>query len=476
MKTKRLLAAFIPGLILTGLLILAFIHPPAVRAASFVVEQMADDADAHDANPGDGICADTFNTCTLRAAIEEANALAGWDTITFSSAMTITIDANVGALPDITDQLTIDASSVWDTANNRPGVVLDGNNPGYITGLVLRANGNQILGLYIRRFDIGLHVFSASNNIGGVGAGQRNVISGNTSAGISLNGAGVTNNSVSGNYIGVTPGGDAKEPNNVGIAILNGASNNLVGGVPSAYGNLIAGNTEQGVTIGGTGTDDNQVLSNIIGGSAALGNGKNGVYMHTNTGGTMIGGSGYGNTIAGNGQQGILIYDITGTTMVQFNTIKENSQGGIVSWGDGLRVIGNSIYNNTGSGIAVVGATGNSLSQNSIYDNSGQGIELLSGGNGGLSAPVIITATQSSAAGTACASCWVEVFSDNADEGKVYEGMTAVDGNGNWSLAGPFTGPNLTATVENISTGNTSAFSAPKAVPYQLFLPAVLKP
>jgi len=37
--------------------------------------------DAGDATPADGICATTGNVCTLRAAIEEANALPGCGTI-----------------------------------------------------------------------------------------------------------------------------------------------------------------------------------------------------------------------------------------------------------------------------------------------------------------------------------------------------------------------------------------------------------
>ncbi|MBI4367611.1 MAG: CSLREA domain-containing protein [Deltaproteobacteria bacterium] len=37
--------------------------------------------DAPDIVPGDGICADVTGQCTLRAAIQESNALAGDDTI-----------------------------------------------------------------------------------------------------------------------------------------------------------------------------------------------------------------------------------------------------------------------------------------------------------------------------------------------------------------------------------------------------------
>lgn len=47
-------------------------------AATFVVDSTADSVDAH---PGDGVCADANGACTLRAAVMEANALAGPDTI-----------------------------------------------------------------------------------------------------------------------------------------------------------------------------------------------------------------------------------------------------------------------------------------------------------------------------------------------------------------------------------------------------------
>jgi uncharacterized repeat protein (TIGR01451 family) len=51
---------------------------PEAHAATFDVN---DTGDVGDANPGDGVCDDGSGKCTLRAAIEEANALAGSDTI-----------------------------------------------------------------------------------------------------------------------------------------------------------------------------------------------------------------------------------------------------------------------------------------------------------------------------------------------------------------------------------------------------------
>lgn len=59
-----------------GVAISAFALPAG--AATFVVNSTADSVDA---NPGDGVCADSGGNCTLRAAVMEANALAGADTI-----------------------------------------------------------------------------------------------------------------------------------------------------------------------------------------------------------------------------------------------------------------------------------------------------------------------------------------------------------------------------------------------------------
>src|SRR5882762_10955183 len=48
---------------------------PVVFAASFTVNTQSD---THDVNPGDGQCADADGNCSLRAAIEESNALPGF--------------------------------------------------------------------------------------------------------------------------------------------------------------------------------------------------------------------------------------------------------------------------------------------------------------------------------------------------------------------------------------------------------------
>lgn len=53
----------------------------ATTVASAATFRVDDTADAVDASPGDGICATAGGTCTLRAAVQEANALAGADRI-----------------------------------------------------------------------------------------------------------------------------------------------------------------------------------------------------------------------------------------------------------------------------------------------------------------------------------------------------------------------------------------------------------
>jgi hypothetical protein len=70
----------------------------------------------------------------------------------------------------------------------------------------------------------------------------------------------------------------------------------------------------------------------------------------------------------------------------------------------------------------------------------------------------------------------VEVFSDAEGEGRVYEGSTVADASGTFifSKGSPLAGPYLTATVTD-SVGNTSAFSLPRLIGHELYLPVVMK-
>ncbi len=67
-------------------------------------------ADAPDANAGDGVCATALGECTLRAAVQEADAIAGEDTITFSvSAVTLDSTIYVNSSVQILGNATVDS-------------------------------------------------------------------------------------------------------------------------------------------------------------------------------------------------------------------------------------------------------------------------------------------------------------------------------------------------------------------------------
>jgi parallel beta-helix repeat protein len=450
-----------------------------VRAAGFVVNANFDDSDAHDANPGDCLCADTWGWCTLRAAVEEANHCPGADTITFQGGMTIYVDASLGSWP-LYETVVIDASSVWDAVNNAPGVTINGGGASF-AALYVDGGSCQIYGLYITNFaGDGILVVSAANWIGGTGAGQRNVLSGNDT-GISLYSGSAQNNILHNNYIGLTPAGNAKNPNSTGLYIGNGAADNIVGGSDAAHANYIAGNTYDGVLIEGTGTDNNWLGGNVIGLatdlSTDLGNGAWGIRIRNWAANTVIGGAkSSGNVISYSAYSGIHVEEASGT-QITYNLISSNGSDGIdITDSTGCVVSNNLIGFNTLNGVRVVGAlaAGNLIWPNSIFGNGSKGIYLQSGGNMGIAAPVISHATHGAAWGMACGGCSIALYSDAADEGQVYHGLAVADSAGNWTYSGLLYGPYVTATAID-GSGNTSEFSVPYEPTFQVCLPIVMK-
>ena len=450
------------------------------RGAGFVVVSNADDQWAHDVNPGDCDCGNTWDDCTLRAAIEEANACPGADTITFQTAMDIYLDTNEGALPQINEALTIDASSVW--AGDGPGVTIYGQNNNS-WGLGIGADSCQIYGLYITGFKgSAIYVFSASNTIGGSGAGQRNVLSGN-STGLTLIGSSAQFNAVRNNYLGLTPAGNTKNPNGTGLIVAGGASDNTVGGDHASQGNFISGNDGNGVRIQGAGSDGNRLANNAIGLGADkvtdLGNAGYGVWVDDGPINTVIGGAeGWGNLIVYNGNNGVTVSDASSYTQISYNLIGSNDQDGVSIYDTpGCLIQNNLINGNQIAGVRVDGAAaaGNLIWPNSITGSGFKGIRLQDGGNMNIAAPTITKATSLGASGSgACANCLVAVYSDSGNQGQVYHGIATANGAGQWSYTGLLVGPNITATTID-GSGNTSEFSAPRIVVPAVFLPLVVR-
>ncbi len=261
----------------------------------------------------------------------------------------------------------------------------------------------------------GVTVSSGTWTIGGPGAGQGNLISGNTGHGIDLHGCSCM---IQGNLIGTNATGSAALPNGAGIVMENTAG--TIGGTSAGEGNIISGNLGAGITVGATSYPSPlSIVGNRIGTKAtggALGNGGDGILVQASNPPTEIG---------------------TAASAAAANVIANN-------YGAGVYVLGNHV----------------AIRRNSIYDNAGAGISLAVGANASIVAPVI--SSVSPVSGTVCANCTVNIYSDSATEGRTYEGSATADGAGHWSFSGSPGGPNVTATAtQTLAQGDvTSEFSA----------------
>src|ERR671915_521416 len=121
-------SAYLRHLVLAvvALALIAFLVARAVVFASLAQFSVDSTADARDASVGDGVCRTVAGACTLRAAIQEANARPGADeiqlpggTYTLGIAGQNQNDATSGDL-DITDSVTITGSGAGTT-------IVDGN-------------------------------------------------------------------------------------------------------------------------------------------------------------------------------------------------------------------------------------------------------------------------------------------------------------------------------------------------------------
>lgn len=193
-------------------------------------------ADVDPMTPGD--------QCSLRAALEEANATPEADTIVFDLPAAPAVLLSVtSALPTITAPIVIDAST-------QPGVriVLDGSAlAGGQSGLVIATGPSIVHGLVVQRFP---------------------------GAGIELIGGGghvIENCRIGVDYTGTTSDPDATpgsgdELGNLGPGILiNDSADNLIGDPAGQLGNVIGGNGSAGIAVFGPGSTGTEIHGNAIG-------------------------------------------------------------------------------------------------------------------------------------------------------------------------------------------------------------------
>jgi len=193
---------------------------------------------------------------------------------------------------------------------------------------------------------------ASSNTVGGTNAttpggscgGACNVISGNGTAGVSLQSlqSGASDSVVQGNFIGTDVSGTHRLGNDLGVFIFD-ASNNTVGGTTPGARNLISGNQENGIFIRGLQSvaTGNQLQGNFIGtqtdGTSPLGNSSHGILIGTSASNNTIGApaGGSGNTVAFNAGAGVSVESGTGNAILS-NFIFSNAELGIDLGSDGV--------------------------------------------------------------------------------------------------------------------------------------------
>lgn len=403
--------------------------------ATFTVNSTLDLADP---NTGDGRCdallGDIFpgDQCTLRAAIQQANASAGADVIDFDIASGHQTIALATPLPAIIDPVTIDGTT--QPANSgplslpcilvsgHPCIELNGAGAGLGAGIRIISGSSTVRGLVINRFHgnaielvgggsnavernfigtdetgfenlgnagSGVFVSSPLNRIGGVGTAS-NVIASNDT-GVRLDGIGAGGNTIVGNRIGTNADGSRALGNDFGVFLSSGANGNVIGGTAADEGNLISGNRIAGVWIEGASNAlrsfNNRLLGNLIGVDAAatfsIANGtgsisadRGGVIIK-GTGPNSVGGTSAGarNVISGNAGVGVGIAAAAFSYSGPGNLVEGNRIG---TDGDGKSALGNST-----AGIEILGMSNNTIQENLISANGEDGVRILNGGSTG---------------------------------------------------------------------------------------------
>ena len=230
------------------------------------------------------------------------------------------------------------------SANKLSGVLITTNSIGNLVQgnfVGVDVTGTNALG----NLADGVTIDSASSNtVGGITTGARNVISGNTKYGIQVFRAAATGNVIQGNYVGANATGKSALANKWSGVLIYQASGNTIGGTQSGAGNVISGNTTNGIFLISTGAGGNLVQGNYIGtaagGTNALGNTRAGIGLSDAPGNTIGGAvAGAGNVVSGNGDQGMYLIG-TGTTgnVIQGNKIGTDVNGtaGVGNWTIGI--------------------------------------------------------------------------------------------------------------------------------------------
>ncbi len=343
-------------------------------------------------------------TGSLRAAITAVNGRpAGTsNVVTFSVNGAIVL---ASALPPIAAEVKIDGTTA----------------PGYAgTGPVIEINANGNSGLIFAAGSSGSQLLSlAVDNAAGDG--------------VTLNAGAITLNL---DYVGLNPAGAAFGNNGDGIYVSSTSSNDLIGlnptGASGVVGNVISGNTGNGISLHGSSEDT--IATNRIGtnpaGTSAIANGANGIWITAASSANEIGGTIYtdsatgksndptgdkgtatpvfivpplGNLISGNARMGVLIDALSINTTLNGNFIGTSAGGetAVANGGDGVWLDGagttsligcrfsndpfvyyNVVSGNAGNGLHITSSNNVTVQGNFFGIDADNSVELANGADG----------------------------------------------------------------------------------------------
>lgn len=354
---------------------------PCVSA--FTVNNLGDAADA---TPGNGVCetATGNGVCTLRAAIEEANALPGCGPHTITVDGSGTIDLAT-ALPDLNANMTINASGASSLTVRRSTVA---GTPDFTVFTIVSGRTVTLNGLTI------------SNGRNSIGAGVRNngvltvescVITGNTAyslgtgvsalsrgGGIFQSGSGtsltLSNSTVSGNQsIAETTGTNAADAQGGGIQRGSGSltiTNSTISGntAQSITPNATSGTARGGglyLSSNGTLAVTNATISNNSATGGDTANEGGGVYREP----TATGATNFKNAIIA-GNAAAAGPDISGTMVsLGFNLIGKSDSGAGFTDGENNDLVG-SIASPRNALLAALGSYGGATPTHALLPGS----------------------------------------------------------------------------------------------------------
>jgi len=327
---------------------------------TFVVNSTGD---AGDSNVTDGVCKTTAGVCTLRAAIDQANANVGPNLITFAipgtGLKTIQLTKTLPALSDITGGTFIDGYTQTGAVENTDPLASNAQIKVEVLGCMSTGCTQLPNGSYPTAEDV-FQIISANNEIRGLSLynGRRKFF---------VYGKGAQHNVFAGNFIGTNPTGSIQQSylsNSAGLNLAEGASYNRIGGPNPADRNVISGNSHNGITFFDEGTDHNQIVNNIIGlrpnGTQRRRNASHGIDINSHSSYNII----EGNVVSGNSQgEGI---EISHATLTTGNQVINNLIGTDVT-GE----VATSETSNAYNGVHLEDRVTNNLVANNVIGNNG---------------------------------------------------------------------------------------------------------